>query len=148
MVDINGERNRRTFISYESSLDISTVLDYCRRQEFIIQTVVNDLYHSQNTSYSTNPTSRQLSVFQANYCMEYPSAPVIFGATLLLVEDNYAVVQVRKSIAGQNWNVVFNLSRCYSIWMRDSVSLSSTSSLMVWLTSSSMSPVLTERQER
>ena len=50
----SGER-RQTIISNETSLDISHVLDYCRRQEFIVQTVVNDLYHSQS-SYLTNPS--------------------------------------------------------------------------------------------
>ena len=51
----SGERGQ-TMVSHETSLGISHVLDYCKRQEFTVQTVVNDLYHSQNSSYNTNST--------------------------------------------------------------------------------------------
>ena len=53
--DREGGEREQTLISHETSLDISHVLDYCRRQEFTVQTVVNDLYHSQNSSYISNP---------------------------------------------------------------------------------------------
>ena len=55
--ETDSRQRRRTMVSHETSLDISHVLDYCRRQEFSVQTVVNDLYHSQNSSYFTTGES-------------------------------------------------------------------------------------------
>ena len=59
--DTDSRERRQTMVSHETSLDISRVLNYCRRQEFTVQTVVNDLYHSQSSSYITNPSGEWLS---------------------------------------------------------------------------------------
>ena len=43
-----------TMISLETSLNISQLLDNCRRQEFTVRTIVNDQYFSQTSSYFTS----------------------------------------------------------------------------------------------
>ena len=142
----SGE-NGETLISHETSLDISHVLNYCKRQEFTIQTVVNDLYHSQSSSYFTNLTGESLSIMigikldDLNISSSDKECITITSRRQSYGKGNNIVVLLAK--AG-----IDSLSRCYSIWMRDAVSLSFTSSLMVWWTCSSMSPILTETEER
>ena len=47
-----------TMTSLETSLNISQLLDNCRRQEFTLQTVVNDQYFSQPESLVHYPNSK------------------------------------------------------------------------------------------
>ena len=55
----SGEREEK-MMSHETSLNISHVLDHCRRQEFTVQTLVNDIFYSQSSSYFTNPSGEEL----------------------------------------------------------------------------------------
>ena len=55
----SGEREEK-MMSHETSLNISHVLDHCRRQEFTVQTLVNDIFYSQSSSYLTNPSGEEL----------------------------------------------------------------------------------------
>ena len=64
--DRDSEGNGESLTSHETSLDISHVLDYCRRQEFTVQTVVNDIYHSQSSFFITNPSGESLSIITSN----------------------------------------------------------------------------------
>ena len=46
-----------TLIADETTLNLTDVLDVCRRQEFTVQTQVNDtLYSPQSSSYFFHPT--------------------------------------------------------------------------------------------
>ena len=47
-----------TMMSPVTTLSISHVLDHCRRQEFTVQTVVNDQYFSQPESFDRDPNSK------------------------------------------------------------------------------------------
>ena len=47
-----------TMMSPVTSLNVSQLLDSCRRQEFTLQTVVNDQYFSQPESFVHDPNSK------------------------------------------------------------------------------------------
>ena len=53
---VNSEsgESEETMMSPVTSLSISQLLDNCRRQEFTVQTIVNDQYFSQTSSYFTS----------------------------------------------------------------------------------------------
>ena len=47
-----------TMMSPVTTLNISQLLDHCRRQEFAVQTVVNVVYLSQPESFVHDPNSK------------------------------------------------------------------------------------------
>ena len=49
----SGE-SEETMMSPVTSLDVSQLLDHCRRQEFTVHTIVNDQYFSQTSSLFTS----------------------------------------------------------------------------------------------
>ena len=51
----NGEKGETLFTN-ETSLNVLQVLDDCRRQEFTVQILVNDILSGQSSFYNTNPT--------------------------------------------------------------------------------------------
>jgi hypothetical protein len=57
LVNETDRESGETMMSHETSLNISHVLDYCSRQEFTVQTLVNDLFYSQSSFYLTNPSA-------------------------------------------------------------------------------------------
>ncbi|CAI8024276.1 hypothetical protein GBAR_LOCUS14113 [Geodia barretti] len=57
LVNETDRDSGETVISHESSLSVSRLLDHCRRQEFTVQTLVNDIFYSQSSSYLTNPSA-------------------------------------------------------------------------------------------
>ncbi|CAI8024268.1 hypothetical protein GBAR_LOCUS14113 [Geodia barretti] len=57
LVNETDRESGETMMSHETSLNISHVLDHCRRQEFTVQTLVNDIFYSQSSSYLTNPSA-------------------------------------------------------------------------------------------
>jgi hypothetical protein len=57
LVNETDRDSGETMMSHETSLNISHVLDHCWRQEFTVQTLVNDFFYSQSSSYLTNPSA-------------------------------------------------------------------------------------------
>jgi hypothetical protein len=57
LVNETDRESGETMMSHETSLNISHVLDHCWRQEFTVQTLVNDFFYSQSSSYLTNPSA-------------------------------------------------------------------------------------------
>ncbi|CAI8024278.1 hypothetical protein GBAR_LOCUS14113 [Geodia barretti] len=57
LVNETDRDSGETMMSHESSLSVSRLLDHCRRQEFTVQTLVNDIFYSQSSSYLTNPSA-------------------------------------------------------------------------------------------
>ena len=53
----SGE-SEETMMSPVTSLSISQLLDHCRRQEFTVQSIVNDQYYSQPESLVHYPNSK------------------------------------------------------------------------------------------
>ena len=56
LVNETDRESGEIMMSREASLNISRLLDHCRRQEFTVQTLVNDFFYSQSSSYLTNPS--------------------------------------------------------------------------------------------
>ena len=52
-----------TMMSPVTSLNVSQLLDNCRRQEFTVQTVVNDQYFSQPESLVHEPNSKLVGLY-------------------------------------------------------------------------------------
>ena len=57
---VHSESNKsgETMMSPVTTLSISHVLDNCRRQQFTVQTIVNDQYFSQPESFVHDPNSK------------------------------------------------------------------------------------------
>ncbi|CAI8027586.1 hypothetical protein GBAR_LOCUS15751, partial [Geodia barretti] len=53
--DMESGENGETWSANETSLNVSQVLDDCRRQTFTVQTLVNDMVSGQSSSYNTTP---------------------------------------------------------------------------------------------
>ena len=58
VVHSETDEREETMMSLETTLSISHVLDNCRRQEFTVQTVVNDQYFSQPEPFVHDPDSK------------------------------------------------------------------------------------------
>ena len=63
MVHSESGESGETMMSPVTSLNISQLLDNCRRQEFTVQTVVNDQYFSQPESLVHEPNSKLVGLY-------------------------------------------------------------------------------------
>ena len=58
VVNSESGESEETMTSPVTTLNISQLLDNCRRQEFTVQTIVNDQYFSQPESLVYDPNSK------------------------------------------------------------------------------------------
>jgi hypothetical protein len=63
LVNETDRESGETMMSHETSLNISHVLDYCSRQEFTVQTLVNDIFYSQPVSFVHDPNVSDVPSF-------------------------------------------------------------------------------------
>ena len=69
--DMESGGNGETLSANETSLNVSQVLDDCRRQEFTVEMLVNDMVSSQSSSYNTSLTCEWTSAIRNDALVLY-----------------------------------------------------------------------------